>query len=73
MSDWPGDPILRRCNFSVMRFLSASEVDMASFLRSFVIFSLRVRRRRISGRRDGADIRFDSSLRRETSLRQKII
>ncbi len=44
-----------------MRFLLLSELDMASCLRNLAIFSLRVRRRRISGRREGADIRLDSN------------
>jgi hypothetical protein len=56
----PGDVNARRCNFPVTRVFSASLVAWAKRLRNLRIFSLRVRRRRISGRRLGADICYDS-------------
>jgi hypothetical protein len=54
---WPGDPTASLWSLSVMRVRSASVFAAAKRLRSWTIFSLRVRRRRISGRRLGADIR----------------
>ena len=59
----PGDPIDIRWSFAVMRVLSASDCAADRRLRSFAIFSLRVRRRRISGRRLGADINLSPEMR----------
>jgi len=54
----PGETNPTRCNLAVRRSLSA-EVDAAARrLRNLATFSARVRRRRISGRRLGADIEF---------------
>jgi hypothetical protein len=52
----PGDPTESLCSLAVIRDLSASVLARARRLRRCEIFSLRVRRRRISGRRLGADI-----------------
>jgi len=51
----PGETRPRRCSLAVMRVRSASVEAAASRLRNWLTFSLRVRRRRISGRRLGAD------------------
>src|SRR5580658_1939253 len=56
ISGWPGDRMASLCSLAVMRVLSASVFAAARRLRNWTIFSLRVRRRRISGRRLGADM-----------------
>ena len=53
----PGETNPRRWIFAVSRLRSASEVAAARRFRKFLTFSLRVRRRRISGRRLGADMK----------------
>lgn len=55
-SGWPGDVRASLANFAESRERSDSELAAAIRLRSLVIFSLRTRRRRISGLRLGADI-----------------
>src|SRR5271157_2276033 len=57
-SGFPGETKPTRCSLAVRRSLSFDAEAAARRLRSFVIFSARVRRRRISGRRLGADITF---------------
>jgi hypothetical protein len=52
----PGELNSSRCNFAVSFVRSASAVAFSRRFLSCTIFSLRVRRRRISGRRLGADI-----------------
>src|SRR6185295_10572998 len=52
----PGELNSRRCSLAAMRVRSASEEAAACRFLSLATFSLRVRRRRISGRRLGADI-----------------
>src|SRR5713226_5443341 len=54
----PGETKPTRCSLAVRRSLSVEAEAAARRLRSFAIFSARVRRRRISGRRLGADIKF---------------
>ncbi len=54
----PGETKPTRCSLAVRRSLSFEAEAAARRLRSFAIFSARVRRRRISGRRLGADIKF---------------
>src|SRR5271155_3346057 len=54
----PGETNSTRCSLAVRRSLSAETEAAARRLRSLAIFSARVRRRRISGRRLGADIKF---------------
>ncbi|HMC73479.1 MAG TPA: hypothetical protein VKG87_04190, partial [Terriglobales bacterium] len=56
----PGELRPRRCSFFVTACLSLSDVLIAIRLRRREIFSLRVRRRRISGRREGPDINIHS-------------
>src|SRR5579864_6899387 len=56
----PGDSIASLCNLAMMRARSTSVLAAARRLRNWTIFSLRVRRRRISGRRLGADMRVGS-------------
>lgn len=53
----PGETSDKRCSLSLSRFFSLSLDAAAMRLRSFVTFSLRARRRRISGVRLCADIR----------------
>jgi hypothetical protein len=53
---WPGDMRASLANFASRRERSDSDVAAAIRLRSLVIFSLRTRRRRISGLRLGADM-----------------
>jgi hypothetical protein len=53
---WPGDKMASLCSLAVMRARSASVLAEAKRLRNWTIFSFRVRRRRISGRRLGADM-----------------
>ena len=55
---FPGETKPTRCSLAVSRSLSLEAEAAARRLRSFAIFSARVRRRRISGRRLGADIKF---------------
>jgi len=52
----PGELNSSRCNFAVSFVRSVSAVAFSRRFLSCTIFSLRVRRRRISGRRLGADI-----------------
>ena len=59
---FPGETRDSRCNLSVIRFLSASAVAAARRLRSLLIFSLRARRRRISGERLCPDMNKSSWL-----------
>src|SRR5271157_5442330 len=54
----PGETRPTRCSLAVSRSLSLEAEAAARRLRSLATFSARVRRRRISGRRLGADIRF---------------
>src|SRR6202011_5722388 len=54
---FPGETKPTRCSLAVMRSLSVEAEAAARRLRSFAIFSARVRRRRISGRRLGADMK----------------
>src|SRR5258708_28224693 len=54
----PGETKPTRCSLAVRRSLSLEAEAAARRLRNFAIFSARVRRRRISGRRLGADIKF---------------
>ena len=56
VSGWPGDLRPSKLNFVFSFERSDSDEAEAIRLRSFKIFSLRARRRRISGRRLGADI-----------------
>src|SRR6266404_7942101 len=56
-SGFPGETKPTRCSLAVRRSLSFEAEAAARRLRSFAIFSARVRRRRISGRRLGADIK----------------
>lgn len=58
----PGELKPRRLILPVMRFRSVSEEAAAKRFRNFRIFSLRARRRRISGRRLGADISMTPDL-----------
>jgi hypothetical protein len=51
-----------RASFAETRGLSVSVPPVARRFRNFAIFSARVRRRRISGRRLGADIQVFSYL-----------
>jgi hypothetical protein len=53
----PGEFKPSRLILVVIRFRSVSDEAAVNRFRSFTIFSLRVRRRRISGRRLGADMR----------------
>jgi hypothetical protein len=53
---WPGDIRASLANFACSRERSDSDVAAATRLRNLVIFSLRTRRRRISGLRLGADM-----------------
>src|SRR5512132_1436943 len=55
-SGLPGELNSRRCSLAVRRARSASAVAFSRRLRSCTTLSLRVRRRRISGRRLGADM-----------------
>jgi len=55
---FPGETKPKRRNFSSIRLRSFSADTAAWRLRSLRAFSLRVRRRRISGRRLGADMNF---------------
>src|ERR1700675_3531430 len=57
-SGFPGETKPTRCSLAVRRSLSLEAEAAARRLRSFAIFSARVRRRRISGRRLGADMEF---------------
>src|SRR5947209_12519216 len=61
-SGCPGDRIANLCSFAVMRVRSASVLAADRRFRSCTIFSFRVRRRRISGRRLGADMSDSSFL-----------
>jgi len=54
---WPGEAIESLCSFAVRRLRSASLLTADKRLRNWTIFSLRERRRRISGRRLGADMK----------------
>jgi hypothetical protein len=67
ISGMPGEVKPTRCSFAVRRSLSAETEAAARRLRSFKIFSARVRRRRISGRRLGADIKVSLVNRSVTS------
>src|ERR1700727_1763569 len=55
---WPGEPMASLCSLAVTRVRSASVLAADSRLRSCTILSFLVRRRRISGRRLGADMVF---------------
>ena len=57
INGFPGETKPTRCSLAVRRSLSMEADAAARRLRSFATFSARVRRRRISGRRLGADIR----------------
>src|SRR5882757_4588967 len=57
----PGETKPTRCSLAIRRSLSFEVEAAARRLRSFATFSARVRRRRISGRRLGADIEFSLS------------
>jgi hypothetical protein len=57
-SGFPGETRPTRCSLAVRRSLSVEAEAAARRLRNFATFSARVRRRRISGRRLGADITF---------------
>src|ERR1700686_571924 len=57
-SGLPGETHPIRLSFAVRRSLSLEAEAAARRLRSLATFSARVRRRRISGRRLGADINF---------------
>src|SRR5277367_5017202 len=59
----PGETSPWRSSFARKRVRSVSEEAAARLLRSLRIFSLRVRRRRISGRRLGADMNYAPDLR----------
>jgi hypothetical protein len=56
INGFPGETKPTRCSLAVRRSLSMEADAAARRLRSFATFSARVRRRRISGRRLGADI-----------------
>ncbi len=58
INGFPGETNSTRCSLAVRRSLSVVAEAAARRLRSLATFSARVRRRRISGRRLGADIEF---------------
>src|SRR6202158_695856 len=63
INGFPGETKATRCSLAVRRSLSVEADAAARRLRSFAIFSARVRRRRIFGRRLGADMEFSFGVR----------